>query len=239
MPNTLTPDMKKYLAYGGGLNSTACIVLKAQDKLDYDEAIYVDHGCDWPETREYVWRIAEKYPITILKTPETLYDYAWRHEMVPYMKNRWCTVKFKVSVMNNYVEKPCFQLIGFACDEAHRANLTVSGGVENRFPLIEMEIDREGCRKIIQDHGLLIPIKSGCYFCPMQRIKQWKDLRRLHPNLFCRVEQLEKRNREYSIRKGKKPFYLYSNKKPLRVVVKENQSALFEEMAYPPCNCEL
>jgi len=45
--------MKKYLSYGGGVNSTACIVLHAQGKINYDEAIYIDHGCDWPETREF------------------------------------------------------------------------------------------------------------------------------------------------------------------------------------------
>jgi len=230
--------MKQYLSYGGGVNSTAMLLLLHDEGQEF-ESIYVDHGCDWPETREYVRMIAEKYPITILKTPETLYEYAWRYEMTPYMKTRWCTKLFKVKIINDYVGKPSFQLIGFSSDEAHRAKLSYNEGIENRFPLIERDIDREKCKEIIQDHSLPIPIKSGCYFCPMQRIKQWKDLRRKHPDLFCKVEQLEKRNQEYSIRKGKKPFYIYSNKKPLKAIVNENQDKLFEEMQYPPCNCEL
>lgn len=230
--------MKNYLSYGGGVNSTAMLLLLHDEGWEF-ESIYVDHGCDWPETREYVKMLAEKYPITILETPETLYDYAWKYEMVPYMKTRWCTKLFKIKLIEEYTEKPCFQLIGFSVDEIHRAKLSSINGVENRWPLLEYEIDREGCKQIILDHGLPVPIKSTCFFCPMQRIKQWKDLRRKHPDLFCKVEQLEKRNQEYSIRKGKKPFYIYSNKKPLRDVVKEKQDSLFEEMQYPPCNCGL
>jgi len=231
--------MKTYLSYGGGVNSTACIVLHAQGKLHYDEAIYVDHGCDWPETREYVRMMAERFPITIIETPETLYDYAWRYQMVPYMKTRWCTRLFKTQIIEKHIETPCFQLIGFSSDEAHRAELKSSNGIENRFPLIEHDIDRTGCKQIIEDFGVPVPMKSGCYFCPMQTIKQWKKQRREHPDLFCRTEQLEKRNMEYRQSKGKKPMYLYSNKKPLRDVVKEKAEFLFEEMQYPPCECEL
>ncbi|GAG03283.1 unnamed protein product [marine sediment metagenome] len=231
--------MKAYLSYGGGVNSTACIVLHAQGKLDYDEAIYVDHGCDWPETRKYVKELADRFPITILKTDETLYEYSWRYEMIPATLIRWCTKRFKVDVLKKYVKRPCFQLIGFACDEAHRANLKTDRGIENRFPLIEREVDRKGCKKIISDFGLSVPIKSGCYFCPFQRINQWKSLRRLHPDLFCKAEQLERRNQLYRKRIGKKPMYLYSNKKPLKTVVREKEDHLFDDMKYPPCNCEL
>jgi hypothetical protein len=225
--------LKKYLSYGGGVNSTALLVMGG-----YDEAIYVDHGCDWPETREYVRMIARKYPVTILE-PGSLYDYAWGYKMVPSPMIRWCTKIFKVTVVNEYVKKPCWMWIGFSLEEAKRANMTCEHGIEYRWPLIEQEIDREGCKEIIRKANLPVPIKSGCYFCPYQTIKQWKELRHKHPDLFCKAEQLEKRNMDYRESKGKTPLYLYSNKKPLRTVVNETQGMLFKEMEYPPCNCEL
>ncbi|HEX9972317.1 MAG TPA: phosphoadenosine phosphosulfate reductase family protein [bacterium] len=44
--------MKKYLSFGGGVNSVA-MMLMLLDQKDEFEAIFVDHGTDWPETYEY------------------------------------------------------------------------------------------------------------------------------------------------------------------------------------------
>ena len=44
---------KYYLSYGGGVNSTALLLLVEDWGWDVD-IVYVDHACDWPETREYV-----------------------------------------------------------------------------------------------------------------------------------------------------------------------------------------
>jgi 3'-phosphoadenosine 5'-phosphosulfate sulfotransferase (PAPS reductase)/FAD synthetase len=233
--------MKNYLSYGGGVNSTAMLLILHDEGQNF-ESIYVDHGCDWPETREYVHEImVKRFPITIL-TPQVdgysnLHDYASRYAMIPSRKTRWCTNKFKVSVINAYVQKPYFSLIGFSPDEAKRAKLSSQNGIENRFPLLEREIDREGCIEIIKAHGLPVPIKSGCWFCPFQRIGQWKLLRRRHPNLFCKAQQLEAREMEARAKIGKGPLYLASKNRTLEDSIKGRQVRLFEE--YPPCNCTL
>ena len=111
-------------------------------------------------------------------------------------------------------------------------------GIENRWPLIERDIDRANCKKIIIRHGLPLPQKSGCFICPFQRKAQWIELRRIRPELFCKAEQLEKRNMEYRKSKGKTPLYLSASKKPLRVIVNEAQGVLWEELK-PPCQCGL
>ena len=129
--------------------------------------------------------------------------------------------------------------LSFATDEAHRAKTSRDDGLENRFPLLEAEVSREGCKDIIRQAGLPIPHRSKCYFCPFQTIAEWKELRMKHPDLFCKAEQLEKRNMDYRISKGKKPFYLYGNAKPLKTIVGENQSKLWKEDEYPPCECML
>lgn len=235
--------MKTYLSYGGGVNSTAMLLLLHDEGQEF-ESIYVDHGCDWPETREYVQMLSEKYPITILKPDvegfDNLYDYCWHHNMVPFFSMRFCTAKFKVRVIEKYIESPCFQYLGIASDESHRAKLSSIRGAENRFPLIEQEIDREGCKQIIADHGLPIPMKSGCWFCIFQRVEEWKKLRTLNPDLFCKAQQLEARNNEYRISIGKKFMGLGSaGKKNLSELVNDQQGVLFKEMEYPPCHCGL
>lgn len=231
--------MKKYLSYGGGVNSTAMLLLLHDEKEDF-ESIYVNHGCDWPETKEYVKYISGRYPIKVLKCNvegfDNLYEYSWHHKMIPSRARRWCTAKFKVNVINNYVEKPCFSLIGFSIDEDHRAKISSENGIENRFPLIERGIDRKRCIKIIQEHDLPVPIKSGCWFCPFQRVEQWRKLRRKHPNLYCEAKALE--DREIKARRAINKGPLYLQKKPLDKVVNESQEVLFDEMK-PPCHCGL
>jgi hypothetical protein len=238
--------MRNYLSYGGGVNSTAMyLALMDEGMVPGDaesgfEAIYVDHGCDWPETREYVKGFAEKYPLTVL-TPTTegfsnIYDYAANYRLIPSRRLRWCTDKFKVRVINAYVKKPCFSLIGFSSDESHRAKLSTEDEIENRFPLLEREIDRDGCIKIIQDHGLEVPIKSGCWFCPFQRVGQWRKLRKDHPDLFCKAKTLEENQGRARALRGKGPLYLV-NKKPLESVLKKQMD--FFEPPDPPCQCGL
>jgi hypothetical protein len=145
---------------------------------------------------------------------------------------------FKIAYLHKYYDKPCFQMLGIDSGEAHRAKLGNDHGIENRFPLIEEGLDRNGCIKLIKRHGLPVPQKSGCYICPFQTVTEWKHLRKRHPDLFCQVEQLEKRNIEYRKSKGRKPMWI-SPKGSLRKVVSERQSQIWSVDEYPPCNCML
>ena len=238
--------MKNYLSFGGGVNSVAMYLLLHEQGMKF-EATFVDHGTDWPETYEYVEMFKKKYPLTILKPAvrtiegkvfDNLYEYYYFKRVFPFRRNAACTDRFKVAVLENYQEPPAFVHIGYASDESHRAKLKTKGGFEYRFPLIEHEIDRQGCKDLITKHGLPLPMKSGCFICPYQSVNQYKELRKKHPDLFCKAEQLENRyiNRRKS--EDKKPLYLIRNK-AIRVLVEEKQIGLFEEDEYPPCECAL
>lgn len=169
--------MRNYLSYGGGVNSSALLLLLHDEGVEF-EAVYVDHGCDWPETREYVDMLSQRYPITILKAQvysrkvdaifDNLYDYSMAVGRFPDRKIRWCTSRFKSRVLEKYQQSPAFVFIGIDAGESHRAKISSKNGFEYRWPLIEREIDRNGCIEIIKAHGLPVPIKSGCWFCPFQ-----------------------------------------------------------------------
>ena len=238
--------MKNYLSFGGGVNSVAMMLYCLDESWEF-EAVFVDTGCEMPETYNYLKMFTKKYPVTVLdarknfrNTPTAgLYEYCFYRKMVPSPMRRWCTAAFKVEPLMEYYNKPCFQLIGIDFGESHRAKISSENGVENRYPLIEMGIDRDGCKRIIKKHGLPIPMKSGCYICPYRNVTQWKELRNDHPELFCKAEQLEKRNIEYRKSKGKRPMYLSPRKASLRAIVDEDQYKLFKRDEYPPCNCML
>jgi len=240
--------MRKYLSFGGGVNSVAMMLMLLDQKDDF-EAIFVDHGTDWPETYEYFdifqeWlRNNGHEQITVLKPNiqgfDNLYNYYFSKKKTPSIMQRDCTDKFKLRPIYKYVEKPCFMLLGIDNGESHRARINVKKGVENRFPLIEHEIDRDGCKDIIRRSGLQVPIKSGCYTCPFQKVGQWKELRTKHPDLFCKVQALENAVIDYRIENGKKPFTINSNGKRLKTIIDEDQMNLFEQDDYPPCQCGL
>lgn len=240
--------MKHYLSFGGGVNSVALHLLMLKESFDF-ESIFVNHGTDWPETYEYFemfqdWLVKNGHrQITVLKPSvqgvENLYNHCWKFEMVPSMMHRYCTDKFKVRPVNKYIKKPCFMHIGIDAGESKRAKINVNKEIEHRWLLIEYEIDREGCKHIIREAGLPVPMKSGCYICPYQRIGQWRELRITHPCLFRKAVDLEERNMKYRKRIGKKPLTLRNNGKPLITINDEDQYRLFEVDDLPPCQCAL
>lgn len=240
--------MKNYLSFGGGVNSVALHLLLLDEGLDF-ESVFVHHGTDWPETYDYVagfqwWLKANGHrPITVLR-PEfqghkSLYSYCWHAKKAPSRWPRWCTSRFKVYPILRYYKKPCFQMLGIDAGEAHRAKIHVQKNIENRWPLIERDIDRAGCVEIIKSHGLPVPPKSGCYICPFQRRAQWVELRRKHPCLFAYAVALEDRNNEYRAAAGKAKFWISNMEISLSSVVNEKQMQLFEQDEYPPCECGL
>ena len=239
--------MKNYLSFGGGVNSVALHLLLLDQGVDF-ESVFVHHGTDWPGTYHYVagfqwWLKANGHkPITILR-PEykgysNLYEYAINESRVPSRWPRWCTGKFKVRPIEKYYQKPCFQFIGIDAGEAHRAKLHTSKSIENRWPLIENEINRYRCKQIIREHGLPLPMKSGCYICPFQSRTQWIKLRNEAPCLFQSAVDLENHNNKVR-NQGKKPYWLSKYEIPLEAVINEKQMVLFEQDEYPPCQCGL
>ncbi len=233
--------VKHYLSMGFGVNSVALYFLLMDQGVEF-EAIYVDHGADSPETAKYVKLFCDKYPVTILKPDagtregvrfDNLYDYCHFKKIIPSVKHRWCTDRFKVRVVHKYVDKPCWMHIGIDAGEAKRAKISTTKGIEHRWVLIENGIDREGCKKLIADHGLPVPRKSGCWFCPYQTDAQLRILRREHPDLICKLRTLEKRVSE----KIGRPFGI--KEKPIDAVLMEKQGNLWPDMDYPPCECGL
>ena len=248
--------MRNYLSFGGGVNSVALHLHLIDLEIEF-ESIFVHHNTDWPETYQYLelfqgWLEKNGYPpITILipdvepteKTEgfDDLYQYCLYKKIIPNYF-RWCTDKFKLRTIYRYVKTPCFMMIGFDYDEQHRARINHKNGVENRFPLIESEIGRKDCEKIIRDHGLPIPQKSGCFICPFQKVKDFKELRKRHPDLFCKATVLEDLVREhYNLQRGlnnKTPVFLKGNA-TLKSIIDEKQSKLWNDDEYPPCECML
>ena len=178
------------------MDSTALILLLIDRRVDF-EAIFVDNEVEYPETYSYVEYINEKvHPITVLRPKvegfHSLYKFCMHHKTLPSVRLKWCNDKFKMRPQAKYRKRPCTVYLGFNADEMKRAKgVKPRKGETYKFPLIEEGLTKRECISFIKDHGLKVPIKSGCYFCPMQSPKEWKKLMVNHSELYKKAILLE------------------------------------------------
>ena len=170
-----------------------------------------------PETYEYIDKYVEPYikekgiRFTTLVTPvhdgkgiaptASLEEFCLARKMTPSRMNRWCTERFKIKRIANYVRdsghRPAIAVMGISWDESHRIHESHSRVYSFEYPLVDKRLTREDCERIIQNYGWPVPPKSGCFYCPFQRLRGWRDLYHRHPDLFKRARNLEESQQHY------------------------------------------
>lgn len=241
----------RVVSYGGGVQSTALLVLAARREIDFPVFLMANVGDDseYPATLTYVREIAmpfaEEHGIELHLldrhkkdgSTETLWGRMMRAESralpIPMRGDngapmkRSCTVDFKVKVTGRWLKahgatggrrclahmredgplanagiradcEKCVQPnvatvgIGISVDEIHRANASrVEPHERIVYPLLDLNMRRGDCERLIADAGLPVPPKSSCFFCPFHRVETWRDLATDHPELFDRACTLE------------------------------------------------
>jgi len=185
-----------YLSHGMGVNSTALMLLLEDMGFEF-ESVFVDVGVEYPETYKYLDYLKEQgYEITVLKPNvegfDNLYDYCKHYRIVPGQFMRWCTGKFKLRTMRDYIATPSVVFIGIGYDENHRAfGRPLKPGAVNCYPLVNYRITRQRCIKIIREHGLKVPRKSGCWLCPFLSKQEIRELYIKHPDLYEKRKEIE------------------------------------------------
>lgn len=187
--------MKRYLSFGGGVDSTALLLLLT-DRGENFETMFVNHGGDYPETYSYVkylrdvgFEINEITPD--IEGSNTIYDYSMKKCILPSWRFRWCTDKFKIRPINSYVKTPCIMYIGFDYGESKRVVDNKLDQIANIFPLVDAKMDRNDCIDFIKDHGLELPKKSGCWFCPFMHKLEVRELFLNHRELYDKALRME------------------------------------------------
>jgi hypothetical protein len=206
-------NINKLISYGGGVNSTAMIIMLLQQGENYP-IVMADTGNEQPETYHYLSYFSDYLQkrwdtnITIIRpdthpqyydkriakhTIDSIESYCLKLGVVPFVCKRWCTKEFKIYPIQKWGEnKGIFiHLIAFSWDEINRAKNTFNEKYKQEYPLIGAVIDRKQCEIIIKNEGLEIPKKSSCWFCPYQKISELKALHKTHPDLFQRGIDME------------------------------------------------
>lgn len=220
---------------GGGVQSTACLVLAAQGRIAYRTFIFanVGHKAENPATLKYVDQVLKPFAaangiewvdvmwVDRQGRQRDLYDDLFEQERsinIPaYMPggmpgNRKCTEYFKIKPIARWIKANapgCTLGKGISTDEPHRATPSrESDGYFSAYPLIELGISRADCLVIAADAGLPQPPKSSCWFCPFKTTNQWTVMKRESPKLFDEAVALERVLQDRRQMLGKDPVYL-------------------------------
>lgn len=239
----------RVFSFGGGVQSTAVLVLAAQGKVQYDAFVFANVGDDSenPATIAYLRDVARPYAethgITIEEVSvnrrkqgrESLLQWQLRDERsvrLPVrlangaIARRSCTSEFKVFPIARWTkaqgataENPATLGLGISTDEYQRMKTSRVEWQENEYPLIDLRMSRADCLKLVAEARLPQPPKSSCWFCPFKSMNQWRDQRREQPDLFEKSVALEKTLNATRDRIGKDHVWLSGALRPLEQAV--------------------
>lgn len=220
---------------GGGVQSTACLVLAAQGIIPYRTFIFANVGdkSESPATiayiRDHLKPYATAHGIQWVdvqrtrrdKTKADLWDELHkptRSVPIPVMMQngapgrRSCTVDFKIRPIAAWIKRNapgCILGKGISTDEPHRATPSrESDCYSSAYPLIEHGLSRSDCIRIATDAGLPQPPKSSCWFCPYRTTSGWTEMKRTDPERFAAAAALEAHLNRKRAAMGRDAVYL-------------------------------
>ena len=197
----------KVLSYGGGVQSTAMILMIRDGVLPKpDLIVFADTGSERPETIALIENVIRPIVVEmgidfrIARSHLGALDEYYRNAgALPMIGMRHCTAKFKIrpirKVIREYVGnvrgvKAAEAWLGITTDEAQREGESDVKWIANRYPLLEMNISRQDCIDYLDAQGFEV-VKSGCFMCPYQSGDEWVSVRDNYPSLWNRSLSLE------------------------------------------------
>lgn len=227
--------MEYVFSCGGGVQSTACLVLAATGRIPYRTFIFANVGdqSEDPRTIKYVELVLKPYSAKhgiewidvqrVRRSGEPVDLYLDLHRPIRSIDipvrmsngapgNRNCTVHFKIKPIAKWIKANapgCTLGKGISTDEPHRARpAKEDDGYINAYPLIDLGYSRQDCLQLVAEAGLPQPPKSSCWFCPYKTTDQWTTMRRERPELFGKVAGLERHLNAKREAIGKDPVFI-------------------------------
>lgn len=203
------------VAFGGGRNGAMLLGMYERGIVP-DLITFADTGGEKPETYEAVERMSRwsqdhlGRAITVVRKRSqyaSLEDNCLKKQMLPSAAYgfRSCSDKWKIQPQNYYRNHHPLILeawatgekvkiaIGYDAGESRRGSkLTEDAKYKFWFPLVEWGWFLEDCIASFGRHGLPVPPKSACYYCPSSTKKEVLALAKDHPELFARAVEMER-----------------------------------------------
>ena len=230
------------LSWGCGLQSTLLGELSARGEIDpLNLIIHADLGWERQKTLDIRDFYADRWRkmgmrVEVLRTGNIRTQGADEHIHIPFYTDsgapirRQCSRYFKINPVKRRLREilgfdpsnaphprpgAIEQWLGFTVDEWTRAKPSRVKFITHRWPLLEMKLDRQDCKRWFEDHDLPVPIKSACIGCPFRLASEWLDMRTNAPGEWAQAIAFDEANRNNPLAlKGSTADELYIYKAP-------------------------
>jgi hypothetical protein len=246
------------VSYGGGTNSTAMLIGMYERGIRPDIILFADTGGEKPHTYAYLdafggWLSKHGFPAIIRvvagrKYP-TLEAESLSRKQLPSLAYgfKTCSMAWKVHPQEMHLRqwepaKRCWasggkviKAIGYDLDEGYRrAKFHESKEWCQWYPLIRWRWGREECIDAIRRHGLPLPGKSACFYCPASTKSEVLALGDQYPELATRAVAMESTAAEtFTVIKGLGRHWSWRE----LLSADRKQMRIFDEDADLPCEC--
>ena len=197
----------KFVSLGWGVQSWTLVAMSALGeipKIDY--AIHADTTHEAAHTYAHAekwtpWLEDHGIRVVTVRSESTEVDHDREIEavMIPAFTRtisglterdgqirRQCTGKWKIQPIRKFVRtlvanpRPGIveSWLGISLDEWTRMRDSDVKYIKNVYPLIDRRMNRADCVAWLQKHGLDVPGKSACVFCPYHNGQAWKDMKK-------------------------------------------------------------
>ncbi len=225
-----TEEPLEVLSYGGGVQSTAMLILIRDGILPKpDIVIFSDTGSEMRETIDNVHEFGKTFskdlgiPFAVVTSPRgRLHEDYHAKAAIPVIGNRSCTGNFKIAPQRRFMRKIVGNKagvvlvnswLGITTDEEHRRTVSDVKWTHMRYPMLdEHRISRQQCLDLLKKNNMEV-IKSGCFMCPYNHISYWKMIEREHPDLW---EVALKMEEQYRANRPHRTMGLFYGKKWLK-----------------------
>lgn len=233
----------KILSLGWGVQSFTLAAMAALGELEpIDAAVFADTTHESQLTYEFSNRwtpwLADRgvVVVVVVATHEkkNIID-RWGGMQIPAFTTsprgfgqirRQCTHEWKIRPMRAWINTELArrgekktpgaveQWLGISLDEFRRMKPADVKYIENRWPLIDKRMTRRDCITWLEAHGLEVPPRSACTFCPFKKTEEWQLIKNV-PADWDEAVQVDK-----AIRDARPPFHLFvhPSRKPLEEV---------------------
>jgi len=127
------------------------------------------------------------------------------------------------------------QWLGISTDENQRARPADETWVRVRWPLLELDVSRQGCVEWMSAMGYPIPPRSSCIGCPYHSDAEWARMKRDRPDEWEDACLIDDTVRE-GVRGTTDLLFTHRSRQPLRGVQLLDDKD-YDPVATPDCGC--
>lgn len=190
-------ERMRILSLGWGVQSFTLTAMAALGEIDpIDVAIHSDTTHERQSTYAFskkwtpwlvergvnVVTVKPEYAETVNRFGGVMLPAFTRSDTGGGMLRRQCTDDWKRKPMRQYLQtirdgQVVELLMGISLDEVQRMRESDVKYIVNSYPLIDLRMTRAACVQWLQSHGLGVPTKSACVFCPFQSRREWRQVK--------------------------------------------------------------